>query len=89
MNATAIERRTISLFKVFIEKVFVPFLPKMDMAAQKEWNQFSKIINADSFSYTEANVYVETLALPNQGISPTLFDRNRNKSPINITNQRK
>lgn len=27
--------------------------------------------------------------MPSQGITPNVFDRNRNKSPINIANSRK
>lgn len=35
MNLTMSERRMINLFKTFIEKVFVPFIPKMDLPVQK------------------------------------------------------
>lgn len=44
------ERRIISIFKAFIEKVFVPQLSKMDGNCQQEWNKFSSLITADQFN---------------------------------------
>lgn len=41
------DRKIINIFKSFIERVFVPHLPKMDLFSQQEWNKFNSIISAD------------------------------------------
>lgn len=43
------------------------------------------MISSDTFNYGEAQLYVDTLSMPSQGLVPSVYDRSRNKSPINIS----
>jgi hypothetical protein len=45
MSLTMESRKIVSMFKTFIDKVFVPQLPKMDIGCQKEWTKFSSFFS--------------------------------------------
>lgn len=44
------DRKIINIFKSFIDRIFVPQLPKMDASCQQEWNKFSAMISADQLN---------------------------------------
>ena len=75
------ERKVIAIFKTFIEKVFVPQLPKMELPCQKEWAKFSSMLSADQFNYGEMQLYVDTLPTTNA-------DKPRNESPFFIKSKK-
>lgn len=68
------ERKIVNMFKSFIERVFVPQLPKMDLSCQQEWNKFSNMISAEQATLGEIQLYVDTLP----GTSSTLNRPNFN-----------
>lgn len=76
------ERKLIGIFKAFIERIFVPQLPKMDIICQQEWNKFYNMISTEPFNLAEAQLYVDTLPSANTLQNLTkLSDRQENKSP--------
>ena len=84
------------MFKTFIDKIFVPQLPKMDANCQTEWNKFSNIISGDSINFGEVQLYLNTLSSTStqniqgsQSIPNNFFDKTRNKSPFNLNKVRK
>jgi hypothetical protein len=83
MNLT--ERKLLSLVKTFIEKVFVPQLPKLDFACQQEWNKFNQVISSDQVSISDLQTYIDGLSPPHLISLPPFrqaYDRSENKSPI-------
>lgn len=80
------EKKLVMIFKSFIEKVFVPQLPKMDSFAQKEWGKMSSMLSGDQFNMGELQLYVDTLP----GVSPPQQggDKPRNKSPFYMKNRK-
>ena len=58
------DKKIISIFRNFIEKVFVPQLSKMDVTCQLEWNKFSNLISAEQVAINEVQFYVDSLPSP-------------------------
>jgi hypothetical protein len=81
MNSVS-ERKIISMFKSFIERVFVPQLPRMEPTCKQEWTKFNTLISAEQINFGEVQVYVDTLPLPALVITRQGLDRNENKSPL-------
>lgn len=73
------ERKIVSMFKAFIERVFVPQLPKMDLSCQQEWNKFSNIISSDQLTLAEIQLYVDTLPGTSPSTNRPNFIPNDNK----------
>ena len=79
------EKKLITIFKTFIEKVFVPQLPKLEPTCQKEWAKFSSMLGAEQINFGELQLYVDTL--PGRGL-PDSGDKPRNKSPFFMKNRK-
>lgn len=77
MNPT--DRKIIHIFKSFIERVFVPQLPKMEFTCLQEWNKFSSMISTEMPNLNEIQLYVDTLPTINAKHS---FERIETKSPV-------
>ncbi len=79
------ERRIINIFKTFIERVFVPQLPKMDLSCQQEWNKFSSMISTQPFNFSQIQLYVETIPSTNNlgfNNNRQTFEKQETKSPL-------
>lgn len=57
------DKRIISVFKTFVEKVFLPNLKKTDPAIS-EWNKFTQLLNNDN-SFDEVAQYVDSIGIQN------------------------
>ena len=76
------EKKLLNIFRTFIEKVFVPQLPKMEPSCQKEWTKFSSMFSSDQFNYGEMQLYVDTLPSLTSSASLQTQEKLRNKSPF-------
>ena len=79
------ERKIVSMFKAFIERVFVPQLPKMDLSCQQEWNKFSNIISSDQLTLAEIQLYVDTLPATSPSTNRPNFIPNDNPFEANTS----
>lgn len=75
------ERKLITIFKSFVERVFVPQLHKMDLRCQQEWNKFSNMLSNEQVNLAELQLYVDTLPGLNQPPKNS-FDKNDSKAPL-------
>ncbi len=55
------DKRIISVFRTFVEKVFLPNLKKTDPAIA-EWNKFAQLLNNDN-SFDEVAQYVDSIGI--------------------------
>lgn len=58
-----VDKKVIGIFRTFIEKVFVPQLPKMDMNCRLEWNKFASLLASEQVILNEVQLYVDSLSL--------------------------
>ena len=54
------EKRLIQLFKIFVEKVFVPQIKKFE-GTLVEWSKFSSMLMTDNFNYSDLQLFVDSL----------------------------
>lgn len=56
------EKRLISVFRTFVEKIFLPSLKKTDPAVS-EWNKFAQLLSNESNSVDEMAQYVDSIGI--------------------------
>lgn len=83
MNLT--QRKIISIFKSFIEKVFVPQISKMDLSCQQEWNKFSNMISLDQFNLGQVQNYVDSIG---SNLNRPNIDINENRQNFFLKNKK-
>lgn len=65
MLQSGAEKRLIHIFKIFVEKAFVPQIKKFE-GNLGEWNKFSSMLLTDNLNYAELQVFVDSLqGIPN------------------------
>lgn len=73
------ERKIINIFKSFIERVFVPQLPKMDPTCQQEWTKFSNMLTTEPLNIGEIQLFVDTLPSTSSAFNRPNYSLNDNK----------
>jgi hypothetical protein len=58
------DKRLISVFRTFVEKIFLPSFKKSDPAIT-EWNRFAQLLSNDSNSFDEVAQYVDSIGIQN------------------------
>lgn len=72
------DKKLVALFRGFVEKVFLPALPK-GHPALNEWGRFSQLLTLDNNAYEEAAQYVEAIGANN---SPPSFALDKRDVPL-------
>jgi len=65
------EKRLITLFKGFVEKVFIPQCNKNE-ATMSDWNKFIGLLSNENININEIQLYVDNIGMNNQ-VNPLLM----------------
>jgi hypothetical protein len=57
------DKRLITAFRTFVDKIFLPNLKKTDPALQ-EWNKLNQLLSIDGNNYEEVIQYVDSIGIP-------------------------